>query len=66
MEKNVNSLTMRMIGVVGLGVAVLGLFIAYLQFFDKYAHDFPCGFVMSSWLISFDNLCGLDGDRHEP
>ena len=33
MEKSVNSITMRVIGVVGFGVAFLAIFIAILQFF---------------------------------
>ena len=32
-EKSINSITMRVIGVVALGVALMAVFIAYLQFF---------------------------------
>ena len=33
MEKSINTITMRVIGVVGFGVAFLAIFIAILQFF---------------------------------
>ena len=33
MEKNMNTITMRIIGVITLAVGLQGVFIAYLQFF---------------------------------
>ena len=33
-ERFINTITMRMIGVVGLGVAILAVFITILQFFE--------------------------------